>query len=97
MLSDEDWVADGEREWLRKAAGRLKPCDLEGRNGCFSAWLDASQERDAISSFHFALVPHDVWMKLTADHTWVLTKGWQELEQAWLDLLRAVATGGGER
>lgn len=96
-MSDEDWVADGERGWIRKAACReqnLKPDGFREWNYDSYSWS---------YSLQVSLIPAHVRPKMKnrgiedgADgregnnHTHAYPGNYE----AWLDLLRAVSREG---
>ncbi len=79
MLSDEDWLLDGERDWIRAAATR-------------EYVLSDSYEWAADVNVR-ALIPRAVGRRLRQKETSSLdyTYGYASDEDAWLDLLDAVS------
>ena len=88
MLSDEDWVSDDDRDWLRKAARRSSPLHPSNSPAWMFdsyAWIDDKNRR--------ATVPVRVGRRLNMPESPVLdyTDSYDSLEAAWADLLQAIS------
>ncbi len=96
MLSDEDWLADGERDWIR--AGATREHTLSPNRG--NEWTFDSYKWAAASNVR-ALIPKAVGRRLRQKevHVQDYTHPYDSHADAWLDLLDAVSgvsvTAGG--